>query len=164
MEKFFKTPDQIFDLMQHWFLSYHHKNRDFFSGAEIFTFFDLISEGLQRVLLRRASLDEHEKPVFLLDCGNSGFVLNTTHRFIRVGGPDIESVFYTDFDWHVGYKSIAITINGKFKGVKSDGYFAEFGLRKHGGEIVYWLIPTGRAGFAFWNVTKKCELIGRKYL
>jgi hypothetical protein len=62
------------------------------------------------------------------------------------------------------YKSISITINGKLKGVKSDGYFAGFGLRKHGGEIVYWLIPTGRAGFAFWNVTKKCELIGRKYL
>jgi len=164
MEKFFKTPDQISALMHHWFLSYHSKDRDFFSGAETFTFFDLIPEGIQRVLLQRASLDEHEKPVFLLDCGNAGFVLNTTHRFIRIGESDLESIFYTDFDWHVGYKSISITINGKLKGVKSDGYFAEFGLRKHGGEIVYWLIPTGRAGFAFWNVTKKCELIGRKYL
>ncbi len=64
--KNFKTPDQISALMHHWLLSYYSKDRDFFSGAETFTFFDLIPEGLKRVLLRRASLDEHEKPVFLL--------------------------------------------------------------------------------------------------
>jgi hypothetical protein len=162
MEKFFKTPDQISSLMHHWFLSYHNKDRDFFSGAETFTFFDLIPEDLQRVLLERASLDEHEKPVFLLDCGNAGFVLNTTHRFIRISESDLESVFYKDFVWHRGYNSIRI--EGAPIGIKSDGYFAEFGLKVQSGEIIYWLIPSGRAGFAFWNVTKKCELIGRKYL
>jgi hypothetical protein len=164
MAKFFKTPDQIAALMQHWFLSYYREGIDFFSGSETFTFFDLVHDDLRLRLLQRVNLEENEKPVFLLNCDNDVFVLNTTHRFIRVGERDIESVFYTDFDWHVGYKSIAITINGKLKGVKSDGYFAEFGLRKHDGEIVYWLIPAGRPGFAFWNVTKRCDLIGRKYL
>lgn len=65
MEKFLKTPDQT-ALMQHWFLSYHRENRDFFTGYEIFTFFDLIPEGLQRGLLQQADIDNHEKPVFLL--------------------------------------------------------------------------------------------------
>lgn len=162
MEKFLKTPDQISALMQHWFLSYHGKDRNFFSGSEVFTFFDLIPEGLQRTLLQRASLDEHESPVFLLNCGNAGSVLNTTHRFIRIGESDLDSIFYTDFIWHSGYNSIRI--EGTSVGIKSEGYFAEFGLKTQTREIVYWLIPSGRAGFAFWNVTKKCELIGRKYL
>ncbi|SDI12032.1 hypothetical protein ACRQ5D_09345 [Mucilaginibacter sp. P25] len=162
MEKFLKTPDQISALMQHWFLSYHRKDRDSFSGSEAFTFFDLIPEGLQQALLQRANLDEHEKPVFLLNCGNAGFVLNTTHRFIRIGESDLDSIFYTEFTWHSGYKSIRI--EGAPIGIKSDGYFAEFGLETQRREIVYWLIPSGKAGFAFWNVTKKCELIGRKYL
>jgi hypothetical protein len=164
MAKFFKTPDQIAALMQHWFLSYHREDGDFFSGSETFTFFDRVHEDLRLRLLQRVNLEKGEKPVFLLTCDHDMFILNTTHRFIKVDALNSASVFYTDFDRHTGYKSLSITIDGKLKGVKSDGYFAEFGLRKHGGEIVYWLIPTGRPGFAFWNVTKKCDLIGRKYL
>ena len=164
MAKFFKAPDQIAALMQHWFLSYYREPLDFFSGSETFTFFDLVPEDLRLRLLQRVNLAAHEKPVFLLNCDNDVFILNTTHRFMKLAEPSIESVFYTDFDWHVGYESIATTLNGKSKEVKSDGFFAGFGLRKHGGEIIYWLIPTGRPGFAFWNVTKKCNLIGRKYL
>ncbi|WP_439696861.1 hypothetical protein ACFGVS_30475 [Mucilaginibacter sp. AW1-7] len=162
MDKFFKTPDQISALMQHWFLSYHGKDRNFFTGSETFTFFDLIPEGLQQALLRQASLDELEKPVFLLDCGNAVFVLNTTRRFIRIGESDLESVFYADFDGHYGFNSIEI--KGAEKGIKTDGYVAEFGLATQSRKIVYWSIPSGRPGFAFWNVTKKCTLIGRKYL
>lgn len=158
MEKFFKTPDQISALMQHWFLSYHGKDRDFFTGSETFTFFDLIPEGLQRALLQRASLDEREKPVFLLNCGNALFVLNTTHRFIRIAESDLDSVFYTDFEYHDGFNLIEV------KRIKTDGYLAEFGLATQSRKIVYWSIPSGRPGFAFWNVTKKCTLIGRKYL
>lgn len=126
MEKFYKTPDQISALMQHWFLSYHGKDRDFFTGSETFTFFDLIAEGLQKALLQRASLNEHEKPVFLLSCDNFVFVLNTTHRFIRIDESGSESVFYTDFDVHSGFNRI--TVNGAKKGIKTDGYFADFGL------------------------------------
>jgi hypothetical protein len=148
--------------MQHWFLSYHGENRGFFTGAETFTFFDLIPEGLQQALLQRARLDERENPIFLLNCGNAVFVMNTTHRFIRIGESDPESVFYTDFDGHGGFNSIKI--KGAEKGIKTAGYFAEFGLATQSREIVYWSTPSGRPGFAFWNVTKKCKLIGRKYL
>jgi hypothetical protein len=162
MEKFFKTPDQISALMHHWFLSYHRKDMDFFTGSETFTFFDLIPEGLQRALLQRASLDEREKPVFLLSCGNTIFILNTTHRFMRIDESGIENIFYTDFYYHSGFESIKVT--GAQKGIKTDGYFAEFGLATQSRGIVYWSIPSGERGFAFWNVTKKCELIGRKYL
>jgi hypothetical protein len=162
MEKFFKTPEQISALMQHWFLSYHGEDRNFFTGSETFTFFDLIHEALQWALLQRACLDAHEKPVFLLNCGNAVFVLNTTHRFIRISKSDVESVFYTDFNGHDGFNSIMV--KGAKKSIKTDGYFAEFGLATQSREIVHWLIPSGRPGFAFWNVTKKCTLIGRKYL
>ena len=169
MEKFIKTPDQITALIQHWFLHYHRKDREFFSGSEDFTFFDLIPEGLQRGILQRVNLDENEKPVLLLKCDKIIFILNTTHRFIWVGESSLESVSYTDFVGHKGYKSIMVKGDVKMskeraKGVKTDGAFAEFGLEMRGGEILYWTIPTGKPGFAFWNVTKKCELIGRKYL
>ena len=150
--------------MHHWFLSYHSKDRDFFSGSETFTFFDLIPEGFPNgYFFSEQVLDEHRKTRILsFDCGNAGFVLNTTHRFIRIGESDLESIFYTDFICHRGYNSVRI--EGAPIGIKSDGYFAEFGLKVQSREIIYWLIPSGRAGFAFWNVTKKCELIGRKYL
>ena len=71
MKKFFKTPDQIYALMQQWFLSYHGENRGFFTGTEIFTFFDLSPEDVQRSIRQKANLDEREKPVLLLNCDNS---------------------------------------------------------------------------------------------
>lgn len=148
--------------MQHWFLSYHSKGIDFFTGSETFTLFDLIPEGLKGALLQQAGLDEGEKPVFLLNCNNAVFVLNTTYRFIRMGEYDHESIFYRDFSGHRGFNSIKV--KGTEKGIKTDGYFADFGLKTQSRGIVYWLIPSGSAGFAFWNVTKKCTLIGRKYL
>ena len=148
--------------MQQWFLSYHGENRGFFTGTEIFTFFDLSPEDVQRSIRQKANLDEREKPVLLLNCDNSVFVLNTTHRFIRVGESDLDSILYTDFDGHAGFNSI--NIKGTEKGIKADGYFAEFGLATQSRGIVYWSIPSGRPGFAFWNITKKCTLIGRKYL
>ena len=56
MAKFFKTPDQIAALMQHWFLSYYREEIDFFSGSETFTFFDLVHEDLRLRLLQRVNL------------------------------------------------------------------------------------------------------------
>jgi len=152
--------------MEHWFLHYYGKERAFFSGNEDFTLFDLVSEGLQRGILAQTGLAESEKPVFLLKCDNATFILNTTHRFIRIGGSGIESVLYSEFAQHSGYKSIRLLskeTTAAAKGIKTDGYFEEFGLRLRSGEVLYWSIPSGKPGFAFWNVTKKCELIGRKY-
>lgn len=156
MEKFFKTPDQISALMEHWFLSYHGKDRDFFTGSETLTFFDLIHETLQWALLQRARLDDCEKPVFLLNCGNAVFVLNTTHRFMWISKSDLESVFYTDFNGHSGFNSIMV--QGAKKSIKTDGYFADFGLITQSRAIVYWSIPSGSPGFAFWNITKNVSL------
>ena len=76
-------------------------------------------------------------------------------------------LFYKDFVHHTGYKSMAILsmeTNAAVKSIKTDGYFQEFGLKIRSGEVIYWSIPSGKPGFAFWNVTKKCELIGRRYL
>ena len=164
MEKFIKTPDQIAALIQHWFLHYHGKDREFFSGSEDFTIFDLIPDGLQRGLLQRVNLDENERPVLLLKCDKTTFTLNTTHRFIRISESDLEFIFYADFISHEGYKSISVETKAAAKAIKTDGYFAEFGIKIRSDEILYWSIPSGKPGFAFWNVTKKCELIGRKYL
>jgi hypothetical protein len=52
----------------------------------------------------------------------------------------------------------------KVADVKTEGLVKEFGIRKTDGTIIYWIIPTGISGFGFWNVTKRCELVGRKYL
>jgi hypothetical protein len=83
---------------------------------------------------------------------------------VKLTNDIVEYINYTEFDWHIGYKSIAAKRDrGVSVSVKTDGQIAEFWLRKINGEIVFWEIPTGKAGFAFWNVTKKCELIGRKY-
>src|SRR5882724_6514935 len=106
MGKFIKTPDQISALIEHWFLHYHGKDRVFFSGSEDFTFFDLVPEGLQKGILQRVSFAETEKPILLLRCDKAIFILNTTHRFIRIGKTEVESIFYTDFLSHRGYKSI----------------------------------------------------------
>jgi hypothetical protein len=75
-------------------------------------------------------------------------------------------LFYTDFKGHIGYKTFAVgqPMSSKKVSVKMEGYTAEFGLEKNDGQIIFWLIPTGEPGFAFWNVTAKCALIGRKYL
>jgi hypothetical protein len=81
-----------------------------------------------------------------------------------VGESEVESIFYSDFVAHKGYKSISVKTNAAAKSIKTDGYFAEFGMKIRSGKILYWSIPSGRPGFAFWNIIKKCELIGRKYL
>lgn len=105
-------------------------------------------------------------PVLLLSLGNNEYILNTTERFIRINDSGTESLFYSDLARHNGYKDygggrpdISKVVN-----IKSEGHLAEFGLRKKGGQIIYWSIPTGSPGFAFWNVTNKFEIIGRRYL
>ena len=110
-------------------------------------------------------LNNKEIPVLLLTVSKSEYIINTTERFIRIIKSKKEYINYVDFEWHKGYKSIRIKTNsGKTVSVKSENYVAEFELQKRNGEVTVWNIPTGIAGFGFWNVTKKCELIGRKYL
>jgi hypothetical protein len=162
MEKYFKSPDQIANLIEHWFLSYYGRDRSTFSSEDTFTLFSLTSERHQKEILSKLILEEHERVILLLKCDISTLVVNTTFRFARLSESGIEFLNYTDFKGHSGYKSLKV--DGAIKGLKTNGYTAEFGLRTRDEEIFYWSIPTGQPGFAFWNVTKKCEIIGRKYI
>ncbi len=148
--------------MKHWFLTYHGKEESVFTGKEIFTLFDHLDIERQNMIAGRTLFNKGEIPVLFLMCGEDVFIINTTERFIRISAQSSESVYYTDFKGHAGYKTLAAD---KYPGhIKKDGYFQEFGIRLNSDEVIYWTIPTGKPGFAFWNVTKKCELIGKRYV
>jgi hypothetical protein len=76
-----------------------------------------------------------------------------------------EHIEYKDFKLHEGFENFIIKKRLILRdiNVKTDGYITSFYIKLKNGEIREWQIPTGTAGFGFWNVTKKCELIGRKY-
>ena len=48
-------------------------------------------------------------------------------------------------------------------GPKSKGNVMHFEMVMWDNTAVVWDVLTGRPGYAFWNVTNKCELIGKKY-
>ena len=161
-----KSAEEIKEQMVFWFLKYYKKELDQFEGTEPFTFFDLLTEEKRAELEGQLSLRNGELPVFILTISEDQVIVNTTERFIRLSQTELGSIEYTDFEWHDGYESIiaAKKPNGKPISVKTIGYRSKFGLRKTNGEVIFWDIPTGSPGFAFWNVTKRCELIGRKIL
>lgn len=160
-----KSSEQIKDRIEFWFLKYFNKTKTDFNGNEIFTLFDLTDADLQTDLKKQLNLDRNEIPVLVLKISKLEFVINTTKKFVRIDPDSTESIDYSEFEWHNGYKSISVisTPTGKVANVKTEGLNSDFGLRKRNGKIVYWKIPSGKPGIAFWNVTKKCELIGRKY-
>jgi len=166
MENLIEKPvAKIKNQIEFWFLKYYNKSRKDFDGTEPFTFFDLMDENYQNKLLNQLILDKLELPVLILKISESEFIVNTTKKFTRINESSIDRIDYTEFECHKGYKSIAVisTPTGKIADVKTEGLIYDFGLRKRNGEIIYWKIPTGESGFAFWNITKKCALIGRKY-
>jgi hypothetical protein len=160
------TVDQIKKQIEFWFSKYHHKQLDDFDGNETFTLFDKFDSIRKQTLISKLNLNDYEIPVLILVINDNEYIINTTHRFIQIKDSKAISLNYKDFDYHAGYKSILAgrEASGKPIGIKTDGYFADFGLRLKDESLIYWQIPTGFPGFAFWNVTKKCELIGRKYL
>jgi hypothetical protein len=162
VEKFPKTHDQVASQLEHWFLSHYGKEKSAFNGKEAFTIFNHLYFEEQNDLIRRMNLNRHEIPVLVLRLQNNEFIVNTTERFIRITEGDAESLYYSEFEGHSGFRSIAA--KNASAGIKTDGYFAEFGVTKKDGQVIYWTIPTGVPGFAFWNITKKCEIIGRRYL
>ncbi len=157
-----KSTKQIKDRIEFWFFKYFDKTKLDFDGSELFTLFELLDTELQADLKQRINIENNETPVLVLKISDSEFIINTTKKFIRIENNMTEIIDYSEFEWHNGYKSFVID---KVKKIitQHDGYFSEFGLRKRNGEIIYWKIPTGVAGYGFWNVTKKCELIGRKF-
>jgi len=157
-----KSSQQIKDRIEFWFLKYFNKTKTDFNGNEIFTLFDLLNTELKAELKNRLNLDPNEIPVLVLKISESEFVINTTKKFVRIDTDSTEIIDYSEFEWHNGYKSFVVDKEQEII-AKQDGYFEEFGLRKINGEIIYWKIPTGVPGFGFWNVTKKCEVIGRRF-
>jgi len=162
MEKITKTGNQIAEQMERWFLGYHMKEKSAFNGSEPFTFFNHLYFEKQNELIRHMLLNEREIPVLVLVLEKNEFIINTTERFIKTGDHEPESLYYSAFSHHKGYRSIAVEDHTSV-GIKTDGYFEPFGLARKDGTIIYWNIPTGQPGFAFWNVTKKFEIIGRRY-
>ena len=160
-----KSPEQIKTQIEFWFVKYFRMTREEFNGTELFTLFDLLTAESKKKIIEQMTLRVNELPVLLLTISNDQMIVNTTERFIRLRNLETEYIDYADFECHDGFKSILATIqpDGKSVSIKTDGYISEFGLRKKSGEIVPWQIPTGTPGFGFWNVTKNCELIGRKY-
>ena len=160
-----KSSNQIKDRIEFWFFNYFNKTKTDFNGNEIFTLFELLNTELQTDLKKCLNLNGNEIPVLVLKVSESEFIVNTTKKFVRVYSDSTETIDYSEFERHNGYKSISIinTPSGKVANVKTEGLISDFGLRKRNGRIVYWKVPSGKPGFAFWNVTKKCELIGRKY-
>jgi len=160
-----KTGEEIKKRMLFWFLKYHNQSVDEFYGNEQFTLFDKIESNKKEFYLGIINLIQEELPVFILTVDINEVIINTSNRFVRLTDKVSESINYIDFEWHNGFKNFVVdqTESDLPVSVKNNGFISEFGIRKRNGEIVYWNIPTGKSGYAFWNVTKKCELIGRKY-
>ena len=161
-----KSPEEIKRQIEFWFLRYFRKEKEELNGSELFTLFDLIEDISKNNLNLQMDLKKSELPVLILKISDNEIIINTTERFIRLSNSVAEYLEYKEFEWHNGFDSILATKlpSGKPISVKTDGYTSNFSLRKRNGEIVNWEIPTGVPGYGFWNVTKKCELIGRKYL
>lgn len=160
-----KSPEKIKEQIEFWFFKYHVKPKEEFNGEEKFTLYHLLSDSLKAEIEGKVKLRNSELPVLVLHIEGSNYIINSTERFIQIENSRVETIDYKDFEWHTGFESLIAnrTSSGEITSIKHDGVISKFGIRKRNGEIKYWKIPTGSPGFAFWNVTKKCELIGRKY-
>lgn len=161
-----KSAKKIKEQLEFWLLKYYIKERIDLNGKEPFTIFDLMDDKLKAKLTKKLNLRENEFPALSLKVSVDGYIINTTERFIRLTENKVEQIEYTNFESHVGY-GISMnnrSLKGQSINVKTEGHYSKFGIMTKTGEKIEWTIPTGIPGFGFWNVTKKCELIGRKYL
>ena len=122
MEKFIKTATQVAAQIEGWFLKYHNQEKAAFNGNEAFTIFSLLDPERQQTLTERMNLDKQEIPVLILISENNQFIINTTARFIRLMETATESLYYSDFNWHKGYQSIAVSYPSVLASVKTNGY------------------------------------------
>ena len=161
-----KTPEKIKGQLEFWFLNYCPKDRRELNGSEAFTLFDVLDTTEIDILEHHLNLRDTELPVLILRVAKRQVIINSTERFLRLNHSECEAIEYTDFGCHLGYVSDpgSRLSDEQPVSIKKAGQIAPFAIKKLNGEIVTWNIPTGPAGFGFWNVTKKCALIGRKYL
>ena len=160
-----KTAENIKKQMESWLSRYYCKEKNKLSGKELFTSFDLISPKQKIKINNQLKLRDNELPVFFLKISEEKLIVNTTERFIKLTNQGIEDIEYKNFKKHEGFDKFIIKkrLIRRNINVKTDGYLCCFCLKLKDGKIREWEIPTGTAGFGFWSVTKKCELIGRKY-
>jgi hypothetical protein len=166
VQKVSKTPNEVAAQIERWFLLYHKTEKAAFNGAETFTIFDLLCPEKQNALIKAVELDKHEIPVLVLFLGNNECILNTTERFIHISNAGTSSLYYPEFDGPNGFKAFGPgqMDNHMVVSIKKEGKLAEFGLKKKDGEVVYWPVPTGKPGFAFWNVSDRFKIIGRRFV
>ncbi|WP_314511504.1 hypothetical protein [Xanthocytophaga agilis] len=133
----------------------------------------------RETILSRIKLSTYELPVLLTRVREEEWILNTTEHFIQIKKSSLEKIPYEQFRFHEGplwdeetarRKIGILRKTGILLGLlerpvhpKRKGHILPFGIMLADEEIKYWDMPTGDTMFAFWNVTKKCELIGRKY-
>lgn len=160
-----KTAENIKKQLEFWYLNYYCKEKNELSGKELFTLFDLINQNKKDEIVNSLKLRDNELPVLYLKISDEKSIINTTERFIKLTNQGLEDIEYKNFIKHEGFDKFIIKkrILRRNINVKTDGYFCTFCLKLKDEKIREWEIPTGTAGFGFWNVTKKCELIGRKY-
>jgi hypothetical protein len=166
VQKVSKTPGEVAAQIERWFLLYHRSEKTSFNGSETFTIFDLLCPEKQNELIKEVEFDRQEIPVLVLFLGNNECILNTTERFIHIHNAGTSSLYYSDFDGPNGFKAFGPgqMDNHMVVSIKKEGKLAEFGLKKKDGEIVYWPVPTGKPGFAFWNVSDRFKIIGRRFV
>lgn len=165
-QKVSKTPVEVAAQIERWFLLYHKTEKTSFNGAEKFTIFDLLCPEKQKELIKNVELNNNEIPVLILLPGNNECTLSTTERFIHIDSTGTSSLYYSEFDGCNGFKAFGpgTMDNHMVVSIKKEGKLAEFGLKKKDGEIIYWFVPTGKPGFAFWNVVDKFRIIGRRFV
>lgn len=161
--KFHKSPQQIKNQMEHWYLDYYGKSHEQIAlENDQFIFYDKLKKNIRNEINENYILKESELPVFALEKADGRCILVTTERFIN----ERDEIDFRDFERHNGFNPKIDWSKpfGERTNVKKQGYFHDFTILKKNGELITWELPTGEPGYAFWNVTKKCELIGRKYL
>ncbi len=161
-----KSAHKIKQQLEFWLLKYYVKERKDLNGKELFTIFDLMNGEIKSGLIESLNLRENELPALSLKLQEESYIINTTERFIFIKEKHIDSLEYVNFEKHLGYSDFVVKKRFIRKpiNVKKDGYYSDFVIKTKTGKEIEWKIPTGTPGFGFWNVTKKCELIGRKYL
>ena len=96
MERILKTPLQVKEQLERWFLLHTRRERTEFTGQESFTLFDLLPEERKLSLLATLKLAKHELPILILTIDVVACIINTTERFILVDENHTEFINYCD--------------------------------------------------------------------
>ena len=153
-------------LLRTWFLKYGNWKESDVNGSEQFTLFDKLSSEWKEKYINQLDLHPAEWPVYILRINAEDFIINTTHRFIHFANGQFDELDYRNFNGPRGFKAMFTMSNEEYEKAspKQDGHFAEFLLDTKDGKSIAWMIPTGKPGYAFWNITRNCRIIGEKYL